>query len=436
MSVKVGTVALFGFGTVGRAVFDILDKMGLANDVKYIVVRNKQKYIDKEGIANTLFEDNMERAKERIQEVDNVIEVMGGTTDAWEVVKMALKMDKKVITANKALVSTYMSELQELLNTDDAGIRSIVWDKFHFEAAVAGGIPIIRSLVRDVQDIYRQNMQGFTTQKLYAILNGTSNFILTKMEQEGMTYGDALRLAQSIGYAEADPSADVKGYDARAKIHILEQILFSTDRKADDIVCEGIENITNVDFEYASLLNSKIKLVATTTKACDNHVSTFVMPTLVPSNKDVAKTDGVRNIVCIEHPFLGTLSYSGPGAGGYATAHSVVSDIFDFSIVYPLGNPEYKSFVQNDFEIPFYLRITVIDCIGIIADIGSLCKDLNISVDAVIQKPLSSSFDFVNDDLTFVVTTNATKYSTIQILKQKIESMEWNKKAVFVMALN
>ena len=436
----IGRTALFGFGTVGRAVFDILDKMGFGSNIKYIVVRDKQKHIDKkiEGVVDTLFEDDMEKALKRIEEVDGVIEVMGGIDDAWKVVKTALQMNKKVTTANKALVSTYMNELQVLLkqNGNKQDIRSFNWDCFHFEAAVAGGIPIIRSLLRDVQDAFRQNMQGFTTEKLYAILNGTSNFILTKMEQ-GMSYENSLNLAQSVGYAEADPSADVKGYDARAKIHILEQILFSTNRKAEEIVCEGIENITNIDFEYASLLKGKIKLVATTEKSTRG-VSTWVMPTLVPFYTDLAKTDGVRNIVCVDHPFLGTLSYSGEGAGGYATAHSVVSDMFDLSIVYPLGSldSEKTSVVQNDFEIPFYLRITVIDCIGIIADIGTLCRELNISVDAVIQKPMDSSFDYVNDDLTFIVTTNVTPYKTIQILKKKIEEMEWNKKPVFIMAIH
>jgi homoserine dehydrogenase len=437
---KIGPTALFGFGTVGRAVFDILDKMGLGSNIKYIVVRDKQKHIDKkiEGIVDTLFEDDMKIALERLKEVDGIIEVMGGTDDAWTVVKTALEMNKKVTTANKALVSTYMNELQVLLKEigNDEDIRSFNWDYLHFEAAVAGGIPIIRSLLRDVQDVFRQNMQGFTTKKLYAILNGTSNFILTKMEQ-GMSYVNSLQLAQNVGYAEADPSADVKGYDARAKIHILEQILFSTNRKADAIVCQGIEDITNIDFEYASLLKGKIKLVATTAKNSSG-VSTWVMPTLVPSYTDLAKTDGVRNIVCVDHPFLGTLSYSGEGAGGYATAHSVVSDIFDLSIVYPLGSldPEKTSSIENDFEIPFYLRITVIDCIGIIADIGTLCSDLNISVDAVIQKPMGPKFDFVNDDLTFIVTTNVTPYKTVQLLKGKIEEMEWNKKPVFIMAMH
>ena len=384
---------------------------------------------------DTLFEDDMEKALKRIDEVDGVIEVMGGIDDAWEVVKTALQMKKKVVTANKALVSTYLKELQILLKEHGNDTRSFNWDCFHFEAAVAGGIPIIRSLLRDVQDVFRQNMKGFTTKKLYAILNGTSNFILTKMEQ-GMSYQEALKMAQSVGYAEADPSADVKGYDARAKIHILEQILFSTNRVADQIVCEGIEDITNIDFEYAFLLNGKIKLVATTVKSSSG-VSTWVMPTLVPSFTDLAKTDGVRNIVCVDHPFLGTLSYSGEGAGGYATAHSVVSDIFDLSVVYPLGNLDLEktSSVENDFEIPFYLRITVIDCIGIIADIGTLCRELNISVDAVIQKPMGPSFDFVNDDLTFIVTTNATPYKTIQVLKKRIEETEWNKKPVFIMAI-
>ena len=244
-------IALFGFGTVGRATFAILEREQQLN-VHMIVVRNKQKYLPNQNDEDVkaLFVDDMTLALQRIKDVDVVIEVMGGTTAAWIVVQSAILKGKVVVTANKALMSTYMHELNEMPT-----------GKLYFEAAVAGGIPIVRSLLRDVQCF---RAKGFGCDKVQGILNGTSNFILTKMSQDGVSYTQALEEAQQLGYAEADPSADVLGWDARAKIHLLQRLCFGTTVPPNKIVCEGITRIEPVDFEYARRLGCKIKLVATT----------------------------------------------------------------------------------------------------------------------------------------------------------------------------
>ena len=314
-------------------------------------------------------------ALQRIKDVDIVIEVMGGTTDAWEVVRSALMKNKIVVTANKALMSTYMRELNEMST-----------GKLYFEAAVAGGIPIVRSLVRDVQCF---RALGFGCDKVQGILNGTSNFILTKMDQEGVSYAQALQEAQQLGYAECDPSADVLGWDARAKIHLLQRLCFGTTVPAESIVCEGIDRIEPIDFEYAKSLGCKIKLVATTA-VCDGAVRAYVFPTMVPNDSSLGATDGVLNIVTMDHATMGTYCMQGEGAGGDTTAHSVCADVLQ-ALQGPKRATCFGTVTGHSalpgFHAGFCMRLTATDGVGIIRDIGNLAAKATLQIEAILQNP-------------------------------------------------
>lgn len=403
-------IALFGFGTVGRATFAILEREQQLN-VHMIVVRNKQKYLPNQNDEDVkaLFVDDMTLALQRIKDVDVVIEVMGGTTDAWIVVQSAILKGKVVVTANKALMSTYMHELNEMPT-----------GKLYFEAAVAGGIPIVRSLLRDVQCF---RAKGFGCDKVQGILNGTSNFILTKMSQDGVSYTQALEEAQQLGYAEVDPSADVLGWDARAKIHLLQRLCFGTTVPPNKIVCEGITRIEPVDFEYARRLDCKIKLVATT-EVYEEAVRTYVFPTMVPAASSLGATDGVLNIVTMTHATMGTYAMQGEGAGGKTTAHSVCADVLQ-----ALHGPKRSTCfgttagysTQRDFYAGFCLRLTATDEVGIIRDIGNLAANANLQIEAILQNP------HTGPTVQFVVVLHPTWYQSALAFADKINVMcQWS----------
>ena len=262
------------------------------------------------------------------------------------------------------------------------------------------------------------------------------------MERRGVTYQVALKEAQDKGYAESDPSADVEGWDARAKIQILQRLAYGSINA--DIVCEGITKIEPIDFQYASLLNGKIKLVATSIATAEG-IRSWVLPTVVSQETSMATTNGVQNIVTVDHAVLGRVSMIGLGAGGDPTAHSVVSDVCKAMTGvkerwFGTANHTFRLVGAGHLHmapmvLPFYVRLTVRDRVGIIADVGRVCEELKISIDAVVQLPVSSNFDYGDNELQFVVTLNETLYETVMRFKTILTLREWNLRPPFVMVI-
>ena len=310
-------------------------------------------------------------------QIDIVVELMGGVEEPFEIIKRALENKKAVVTANKALLAYHRYELKELA-------RDI---PFEFEASVAGGIPIIKAL--------REGLSANHIEAIYGILNGTCNYILTKMANEGASFEEVLKEAQELGYAEADPTFDIEGYDAAHKLLILASIAYGIDAKPEDILIEGIGSITSLDFAFADEFGYAIKLLAIAKKR-GNMVELRVHPTLLPKNQMIAKIDGVMNGVSVLGDVVGETLYYGPGAGGDATASAVVSNIIDIvrggkcSPMLGFKKPLESGISlapSSAIESRYYIRIVVEDRPGILAQIASLFAEFNISIASMLQKP-------------------------------------------------
>ena len=343
--------------------------------------------------------------------IDLVVEVMGGTEIAKTVVLESLKRGKSVVSANKTLIAECMNEIR------DAALQSK--SKFAYEAAVCGGIPVIQAL--------QTCFAGDIIHVVMGICNGTTNYMLEKME-EGADYYEVLKEAQELGFAEADPTADVEGHDVRAKIAILAKLAFGTTVDVDSIPCMGITEISSVDFEYAKLLNCTIKLIGTAERLSDfgehdGDLSVYVAPKLVPIPHLLSTTREAGNAVAIISANLGITSYTGPGAGRFPTANSVVSDICRVaagsacSDPFPLiSNIE----IDNDYSSEFYIRISFHDELGIIRRVGELAEINGVSICSVLQNPIK---DRMSAD--FVVTTEECKFSQVQRLCEDIGAQDF-----------
>ena len=373
--VKIGIV---GVGTVGEAVIKNLEKnkdiikARAGKEIKVIkgVVRNLNK---KRDINIPLTTDYKEITQN--PEIDIVVELMGGIDEAYEVVKDALLHKKAVVTANKALLAYHRFELQKLAKTP-----------FEYEASVAGGIPIIKAL--------RDGLSANHIIEIKGIINGTCNYILSEMKK-GRDYKEVLKEAQNLGYAEADPTFDVGGYDAAHKLLILASIAYNIDAKPEDILIEGIENINLTDIEFAEEFDYEIKLLAIAKKQ-KNQVELRVHPTLIKKEAMISKVDGVMNAVSVVGDIVGETMYYGPGAGGDATASAVISDIIEIA----RGNKKpmlgYKIPLEiekltlkpiEEIESKYYLRVAVYDEIGVLEKIAHILVSNNISIESFLQKP-------------------------------------------------
>ena len=357
--------------------------------------------------------------------IDLVVEVAGGTAFAKDAVFTALKAGKSVVTANKALIAEYLDEIVALVDqvNNAAGSRGkeekkVV--KFGYEASVCGGIPIIHTL----QSAYK----GDIINEVQGICNGTTNYMLGKME-DGADYDEVLKEAQDLGFAEADPTADVAGHDVRAKIAILAKLAFGITVPIDTIPCMGITDISVVDFAYAKSMGCTIKLVGTAVRQSefgehDGALSVYVSPKLVPLNHLLASATGCGNAVAVDSSNLGTASFTGPGAGRYATANSVVADAMRVvngtcpSSPFPMLSNSID--VDNDFVSAFYIRISFQDGLGIIRSVGDLAETQGVSIHSILQQPIT---DRMAADT--VVTTEACKYSQVKALCELIEKEEY-----------
>jgi len=373
-------VGVIGVGTVGRAVVQILEenksiitaRSGDEISVKSGVVRDLSKVSD---LSIALSQNPYDIVDD--PEIDIVVELMGGVELPLAVVKKALQNGKAVVTANKALLAYHRYELQEIAGDIP----------FEFEASVAGGIPIINAL--------RDGLSANHILSIMGIMNGTCNFMLTKMMNEGTPFAEVLAEAQALGYAEADPTFDIGGFDAAHKLLILASIAYGIDAKPEEILIEGIEGITQEDIAFAKEFGYTIKLLGIA-KRDESEVELRVHAALVKEDAMIAKIDGVMNGISVVGDRVGETLYYGPGAGGNATASAVVANIIDIvrsgkrSPMLGFNHPLEEGLRLKDSEdirSKYYLRLRVSDKPGILAKITSLFADEAISIEAVIQRP-------------------------------------------------
>ncbi|NVK36107.1 MAG: homoserine dehydrogenase [Rhodobacteraceae bacterium] len=373
-----------GLGTVGASVIRLLnkhgdaiaDKAGRAIKVTAVSARDKtrDRGVDLSNVA--WFTDAIEMAKS--SDVDVFIELMGGDFGpAEDSVRAALASGKHVVTANKALLAKHGVELAQLAEENGVSLN--------YEAAVAGGIPIVKTL--------RESMAGNEITRVYGILNGTCNYILTRMEAEGISFEDCLADAQKLGYAEADPTFDIEGNDTAHKLAILTSLAFGTKISADDVYLEGITSVTTADIKAADELGYRIKLLGVAQKT-ETGIEQRVHPTMVPKASAIARIDGVLNAVAVDGDFVGEIVLVGPGAGGNATASAVVGDISDVArgdLVPALGKPaskllDYTRARMRLHEGGYYIRFAVHDRAGAFAAIAQCMADAEISLESIVQR--------------------------------------------------
>jgi len=380
-------IGIAGLGTVGASVVRVLaDKAAeltrqCGRDVVVTAVSARDPKRDR-GIdlsAAKWFDDPVELAVKA--DIDVFVELIGGDEGpAKACVKAALEAGRHVVTANKALLAKHGVALAEA-----AEKRGVL---LNYEAAVAGGIPVIKTM--------REAMAGNTVSRVFGILNGTCNYILTRMEAEGLSFEDCLKDAQRLGYAEADPTFDIEGNDTAHKLSILTSLAFGTKIAADSIYLEGISNITQADIRAAGELGYRIKLLGVAQRT-ESGIEQRVHPTMVPTASVIAQVNGVTNAVAIETDILGELLLSGPGAGGNATASAVVGDIADIAKSRPgfqhgpvFGRPAkelrpYKKAQMRSHAGGYVIRLTVHDRIGVFAAIARRMADNDISLESIVQ---------------------------------------------------
>ncbi len=373
-------IGIIGVGTVGTSVCQILEdnkdiitaRAGIELKPVSGVVNNLSKKRDvsiklSNNIDDILDDDN----------IDIVVELMGGVEEPYEVVKKALKKGKPVVTANKALLAYHRYDLQEC-----AGDTA-----FEFEAAVAGGIPIISAL--------REGLSANHVESIKGIMNGTCNYMLTQMINNGVEYDEILKESQELGYAEADPTFDVGGFDAAHKLLILASIAYGIDAKPEDILIEGIQNITSDDISFAKEFDYSLKLLAIAKRNGDE-VELRVHPVLIPNSQMIAKVDGVMNGISVIGDKVGETMYYGPGAGGEATASAVIANLVDIArrgkgspmlgFTKPLEGGTLKLANSDNIQTKYYIRMKVEDKSGVLAKVASILGEQNISIEAMIQK--------------------------------------------------
>ncbi len=374
-------IAIVGVGTVGESVANILQRnrdiitarAGKELCVTKGVVRDLSK---KRDVSIPLTDDIDEVLDD--PSIDIVVELMGGVEEPYKVVKSALSKGKAVVTANKALLAYHRYDLQKIAGDIPIG----------YEASVAGGIPIINALKVGLSANHILSIKG--------IMNGTCNYMLTRMMQEGVPYDEVLAQAQRLGYAEADPTFDVGGFDAAHKLLILASIAYGIDAKPEDILIEGIEDIRAEDIDFAKEFGYSIKLLGIAKKS-GRKVELRVHPALIPETQMIAKIDGVMNGISVIGDCVGETLYYGPGAGGDATASAVISDIVEIvragksSPMLGFKKPFLEENLylgsKEEIESRYYLRMSVEDKPGVLAKIATILGDSNISIDTFLQKP-------------------------------------------------
>jgi homoserine dehydrogenase len=379
------TLALLGFGTVGRAVAQLITErtdglLTLSHIYNRDVARKRVAWVP----SSVVWTDDIEEVF--AAPVDVIVEVMGGLEPAGTWIGRALESGRSVVTANKQLIATAGPRLSAR-----AAVQRV---DLLFEAAVGGGIPVVRGL--------REGIAGDVLTSVSGILNGTCNYILTRMESAGLDFATALAEAQAQGFAEADPTDDLDGYDARAKLCILARVGLGLTLSPESVPCASIRSISDDDFVYARRLNATIRQVSRVAQA-DTAVEAGIGPALVPFTSPLARVLGSQNLVVANGRYGRETVFGGYGAGGYPTAVAVVSDLLAIARRGGSPPPVWPDAREADAiamqEAPYYLRLVVRDRPGIIASLASIFSAHDINIDAVLQEPASNK-----DALPFVVT--------------------------------
>ena len=416
-------IGIVGFGTVGTGIYKILrsefDSHPILKEIEIVKIAvkdvNKKREI---AIDNNLLVDN---PIELIDDpsIDVIVEVMGGIDIAKDIIMKSLRAGKSVVTANKAVIARYGSEIYEVAAQKGVYVLS--------EAAVCGGIPIIEPLKRSLKSNHIKKMVG--------IINGTTNFILSKMTNEKADYTETLKLAQKLGYAEFDPTADVEGHDAADKILILSELAFGGKIERDSIITEGISKINLKDIEYANKLGFEIKLLALAERYPINSndslpLNIWVAPSLIPKSHPLATVEGVNNALLIEAAPLGEIMLYGPGAGSGPTAASVVSDILNLHATSTKNNNTVDPLLAFDFwrnchiidssqiTKKNYLRIICIDSPGVIGKIGDIFGNYDVSIESIVQ------LDASEDRAEIVVITDEVSNGNFEKSKVEINALD------------
>ncbi|TWG59399.1 homoserine dehydrogenase [Aminobacter sp. J44] len=406
-------VGIAGLGTVGASVARVLaekaDELtrqcGRAITVTAVSARDRtrDRGVDLSGVQ--WFDDPVALARET--DIDVFVELMGGEDGpAKASVQAALERGKHVVTANKALLSRSGVSLAAIAEKNGVLLN--------YEAAVAGGIPVIKTM--------RESLAGNSVSRVFGILNGTCNYILTRMEAEGISFEECLADAQRLGYAEADPTFDIEGNDTAHKLSILTSLAFGTKISPDDIYLEGISNITQADIKAAAELGYRIKLLGVAQRS-ESGIEQRVHPTMVPTSSVIAQVHGVTNAVAIETDILGELLLSGPGAGGNATASAVIGDIADIAKSRPgfqhgpvFGRPAkelapYKKAAMRKHEGGYFIRLTVHDRTGVFAAIAKRMAENDISLESIVQRAADPQ---IGDHKTVILVTHSTSEASIR----------------------
>ena len=419
-------VGLIGIGTVGGGTYkvftenakEILKKTGISIDVARVADKNLALAKKVVGDENKITDDAFDIVNDK--EIDLVIELIGGTGIAKELVEAALANKKHVVTANKALIAMHGEGLVELAEKNKVILA--------YEASVAGGIPIIKAI--------REGLAANQIEWIAGIINGTTNYILSEMRENNLTFDVALKQAQELGYAEADPTFDVEGVDAAHKVTIMASIAFGIPVNFEGAYVEGISQLQQKDIAYAEELGYRIKLLAIT-KAHSDAVEIRVHPTLIPEKRLVANVNGPMNAVLVKGNMVGPTLYYGAGAGAEPTASAVVADVIDIvrqckhghgAMIPTLGftkeNIKKKKLLTiEEVESEFYLRLSMKNKTGLLANITNIFADKGVSIDAMVHKEIQDN----NLDPDIFLVTSKVKEQTINEIISKIESLPENK---------
>jgi len=427
-TIKIG---IFGGGTVGGGIVDIITKKkayftdltGHDIQVKKVCVRDATKERDwavPDGCDIVTDYDDILND----DDIDVVVEVMGGTTDAKDIVYRSLRASKNVVTANKALIAAHLEEIEGVLEEANEGKGPDEEVEFRYEAAVCGGIPIIRSLQSD--------FVGDEITMISGIINGCTNFMLTSMDKGGKSYDEALAEASRLGYAEADPTLDVGGFDARSKLRILMRLAYGVEVDEDEIPCRGITDLTKVDFEYAKMLGGTIKLLGVTEKVGENKVTAFVSPCYVTEDDSLFSVNGATNAVEVISDNLKSSTYIGQGAGRYPTANSCINDVIALaksdSTPRPFNPLVPETMMVNNYDSVFFLRLRYRDALGITRQCGEVCEKHGVSIHSILQNPVTK-----REDAAFVIMTEKVSVSAIKAVCAELEGLDWCRGPAFYM---
>ena len=418
-------VGLLGIGVVGGGTFAVLRRnqeeitrrAGRAITLKVVADKDLERARSIVGRAAEVTDDAF--AVVRNPEIDIVVELIGGTKVAKDLIMQAIDNGKHVVTANKALLAQYGTEIFSAAQRKGVMVA--------FEAAVAGGVPIIKAL--------REGLTANRIEWIAGIINGTSNFILSEMRDKGLSFDEVLKEAQKRGYAEADPTFDIEGIDAAHKLTIMSAISFGIPMQFSKAYTEGISNLTRWDIRYAEELGYRIKLLGITRRTSKG-IELRVHPTLIPTRRLIANVEGVMNAVLVKGDAVGQTLYYGAGAGAEPTASAVVADLVDVTRMHtadPENRVPHLAFQpdalsdtpilpMDEVETAYYLRLRVLDRPGVLADITRILADLSISIDAMVQKEPGEGEEQVD----IIMLTHRTVEKHINTAIRRIEQLPTN----------